>query len=120
VSDPDRAAASLRSALDRFQGELLPEDGSAEWLAEARERCRSAGAEAAQGLAELRLERDDPAGAAQAAACGLRIDRYHDPLWRLLVRAREQAGDHVAASRARAEYARVLDELGLPGHSAGE
>jgi DNA-binding SARP family transcriptional activator len=120
ASDPDRAAASLRSALDRFQGELLPEDGSAEWLTEARERCRSAGAEAAQGLAELRLERDDPAGAAHAAARGLRIDRYHDPLWRLLVRAREQAGDHVAASRARAEYARVLDELGLPGHSAGE
>ncbi|HEY4026860.1 MAG TPA: BTAD domain-containing putative transcriptional regulator [Candidatus Dormibacteraeota bacterium] len=114
ASNPERAQACFRSALDRYVGELLPEDGSAEWLAGARERCRSAGADAAQGLAELRLERDDASGAAQAAARGLRIDRYHDPLWRLLVRAREHAGDHVAASRARAEYTRVLDELGLP------
>jgi predicted Zn-dependent protease len=64
-------------------------------------------------VAELRLRGGDPAGAAQAAAGGLRIDRYHDPLWRLLATAREQAGDHVAASRARAEYAQVLAELGL-------
>jgi DNA-binding SARP family transcriptional activator len=109
----DRALACFQSALDRYVGELLPEDGAAEWIVTRRERCRSAAAEAAQRLAELRLLRGDTAGAAQAAAGGLRIDRYHDPLWRLLASAREQAGDHVAASRARAEYAQVLAELGL-------
>jgi DNA-binding SARP family transcriptional activator len=109
----ERALTCFQSALDRYGGELLPEDGAAEWIVGMRESCRSAAAEAAQWLAELRLGRGDPGGAAQAAASGLRIDRYHDPLWRLLASAREQAGDHVAASRARAEYAQVLAELGL-------
>jgi DNA-binding SARP family transcriptional activator len=114
AGDPERAAACCQDALDRYAGELLPEDGAAEWVVERRERCRSAAAEASQWLAELRLRRGDAAGAAQAAAAGLRIDRYHDPLWRLLIDAREQAGDHGAASRARAEYARVLSDLGVP------
>jgi ATP/maltotriose-dependent transcriptional regulator MalT/DNA-binding SARP family transcriptional activator len=113
AGDAGRALAGFCSALDRYAGELLPEDGASDWVVDHRERCRSAAAEAAQWVAEHRLRGGDPAGAAQAAAGGLRIDRYHDPLWRLLATAREQAGDHVAASRARAEYAQVLAELGL-------
>jgi DNA-binding SARP family transcriptional activator len=113
--DAPGAAERFESALDRYVGDLLPEDGAAEWVVDRRERCQAAGAEAAQWLAELRLRRGDSAGAAQAAAVGLRIDRYQDPLWRLVVAAREQAGDHVAAGRARAEYARVLAELDVPG-----
>jgi len=109
----DRALDRFQSALERYAGELLPEDGAAEWIVTPRERCRSAAVEAAQRLAELRLARGDTAGAAQAASTGLGVDRYHDPLWRLLASAREQAGDHVAASRARAEYAQVLAELGI-------
>jgi len=109
----DQAVACFRSALDRYAGELLPEDGAAEWIVAQRDRCQSAAADAAQWLAELLLRRGDTAGAAQAAASGLGIDRYHDPLWRLLASARDQAGDHIAASRARAEYAQVLAELGL-------
>jgi DNA-binding SARP family transcriptional activator len=109
----DQAVACFRSALDRYVGELLPEDGAAEWIVAQRDRCQSAAAEAAQWLAELLLRRGDTAGAAQAAASGLSIDRYRDPLWRLLASARDQAGDHIAASRARAEYAQVLAELGL-------
>jgi DNA-binding SARP family transcriptional activator len=109
----ERALAGFQSALDRYVGELLPEDGAADWIVARRERCRSDAVGAAQWMAEVRLRRGDTAGAAQVAATGLRIDRYHDPLWRLLASAREQAGDHVAASRARAEYAQVLAELGL-------
>jgi hypothetical protein len=44
---------------------------------------------------------------------GLRIDRYHDPLWRLLIDVRERAGDAGAARRARQGYGRVLTELGV-------
>ena len=44
---------------------------------------------------------------------GLGIDPYHDPLWRLLIEARERAGDQAAASSARAAYARMLRELGV-------
>jgi DNA-binding SARP family transcriptional activator len=44
---------------------------------------------------------------------GLRADRYQDPLWRLLISARERAGDLVAARRAEADYARIQAELGI-------
>ena len=103
----------FRQTLDLYGGDLLAEDGPAEWVIEPRDRYRAGALEAAQGLAEILMKRGDPAGAAQACATGLWIDRLHDPLWRLLIEARERAGDSGAASRARSDYARVLKELGL-------
>ena len=103
----------FQQALELYAGELLPEDGPAEWAIEPRERFRAGALEAAQGLAELLLKAGDPAAAARACATGLWVDRLHDPLWRLLIEARQRAGDPVAASRARRDYARVLEELGL-------
>ena len=44
---------------------------------------------------------------------GLELDRFHDPLWRVLIAARDQAGDAGAASRDRREYASILEGLGL-------
>jgi DNA-binding SARP family transcriptional activator len=113
TGDRERALAGFETVLATATGDLLPEDGGAEWVLEPRDRARSQAAEAAQRLAELRLGHGDADGAARAAAAGLRVDRYHDPLWRLLVEARERAGDRIAASRARADHARVLAELGL-------
>ncbi len=106
-----------QQALDLYAGELLPEDGPAEWAIEPRERFRAGALEAAQGLAELLLKQGDPAAAANACATGLWVDRLHDPLWKLLIQARERAGDPGAASRARRDYARVLEELGLTASS---
>jgi DNA-binding SARP family transcriptional activator len=120
AGDADRAMACFEAALDHCTGELLPEEGAADWAVEQRERCRSLAAGAAEWLAESRLAGGDPSGAARAAAAGLRVERYHDPLWRLLAEARDEAGDPVAASRARAEYRRVLDELGLPDMDGSE
>ena len=109
----DDVVTHFRQALELYAGELLPEDGPAEWAIEPRERFRAGALEAAQGLAELLLKLGDPAAAANACATGLWVDRLHDPLWKLLIQAREQAGDPGAASRARRDYARVLEELGL-------
>lgn len=109
----DAAITHFRQALELYAGELLPEDGPAEWAIEPRERFCAGALEAAQGLAELLLKRGDPAAAANACSTGLWVDRLHDPLWKLLIEARERAGDPVAASRARRDYARVLEELGL-------
>jgi hypothetical protein len=64
-------------------------------------------------MAEMQLEMGDPDGAARACRAGLGIDRFHDPLWRLLVMARDRAGDAGAATRARQEYESVLATLGL-------
>jgi DNA-binding SARP family transcriptional activator len=111
--ETDAAIAHFEQALELYAGELLPEDGPAEWAIEPRERFHAGALEAAQGLAELLLKRGDWAAAANACSTGLWIDRLHDPLWKLLIEARERAGDRVAASRARRDYGRVLDELGL-------
>ena len=111
--DSEGAAACYRRVLELLAGELLPEDGAAEWVLEPRERCRADGVEAAQFLAEWMMDQGDMDGVAVACAAGLRIDRYHDPLWRLLISARERAGDRGQARRARADYERVLAELGL-------
>ena len=111
--ETDAAITAYRQAIDVYAGEVLPEDGPAEWAIEPRERFRAAALEAAQGLAELLLKRNDAEAAASACATGLWVDRFHDPLWKLLIQARERAGDTIAASRARRDYAHVLDELGL-------
>ncbi|HYM51724.1 MAG TPA: BTAD domain-containing putative transcriptional regulator [Candidatus Limnocylindrales bacterium] len=108
------AIAFLRQALDLYAGELLPEDGPADWVLEPRERYHRAVLETAQTLAELLLLGQEWSEAAQVCATGLWVDRYHDPLWRLLIDAHERAGDPGAARRARQDYARVLGELGLP------
>ena len=112
------ARQSFGNALDTYGGELLPEDGPAEWVVERREQCRQAVVEAAEALAELLLEIGDAEGAARACAHGLRVERYHDPLWRLLIRAREAAGDQGAALRARHGYGQMLADLGVePGYT---
>jgi DNA-binding SARP family transcriptional activator len=118
AGDAAGAGRRFRRALELYRGELLPEDGAADWLLEPRERCRAAAVEAAQTLAELTLEAGDGAEAARVCAAGLRVDRYDDALWRLLVKARQLAGDRLAASRAMADYERVLSELGVPAATA--
>ena len=51
--------------------------------------------------------------AVDACRAGLELDRYHDPLWRSLIQARDRAGDPGAASRDRRDYAAVLADLGI-------
>lgn len=108
------AADALWEALDLYRGDVLPEDGPAEWVVGRREQVRVEALEAAVALAELSLARDDLAGAVRACRIGLGIDRYCDPLWRLLIVARDRAGDAGAASRDRRDYAAILDALGVP------
>ncbi len=117
--DEASAAGWFQSALDLYAGDLLPEDGPAEWVADRRDMTRLAAVDAAQRLAEVQLAAGDAEGAARAANAGLRIDRYHDPLWRLLIGARDAAGDQGAASRARSGYERMLAELGVEAATAG-
>jgi DNA-binding SARP family transcriptional activator len=111
--DTAAALASFQRAMEHYSGDLLPADGPAGWVAERRDSCRLAAVEASQSLAELLLARGDAAAAARASSVGLKIERYHDPLWRLLIEARDRAGDHGAATKARHGYDRMLAELGI-------
>ncbi len=110
--DDRLTAAAYRAAVAAYAGDLLPEDGPADWIVARRGRARADYVEAALGLAELVLA-ERPAEAAAVCVAALGIDAYHDPLWRLLIEAREQAGDRAAAASARASYERMLADLGL-------
>ena len=113
AGDEVRAEAGWREALALYRGDLLADEGPASWLESARERRRQQAVEAADAVAQLCYARGDLDDAARLCTQGLRIDRYHDPLWRLLIAVRERAGDQGAARRARQGYDKVLVELGV-------
>ena len=104
---------ALARAVHTYRGDLLPEDGAAEWVVAERERLRSRAAIAAASLAELDLTAGDVDAALTAAHRSLEIDPYLDQSWRLLITAYEQADDRAAAERCRREYRDVLADLGL-------
>jgi DNA-binding SARP family transcriptional activator len=113
AGDPDAAIAALGRALSSYAGDLLPEDGAADWVIDPRERYRTLAVGAAATLAELHLDRGDAESAAGAAARGVHNDPYHHRCWRVLIRAHEAQGDHAAAQRALRGYRDVLDSLGV-------
>jgi DNA-binding SARP family transcriptional activator len=113
AGDPAQAAAAFHAALGRYRGDLLPEDGPAEWVVKRREQLGTSAADVAHALAETELGLGRPSAAAGVAERGLQIDRYRDGLWHLLVAAHEAAGERAAATRARKGYDDALAELGL-------
>ena len=113
AGDAEQAIAAFTRALELYTGDLVPEEGPAEWLIEERESYRTAVVEAAFALAELHAERGELVAAAFACERGLRVDRYRDGLWRLLIDLYERGGEAAAAARAREQYAAILVELGV-------
>ena len=111
--DAADAEVALQLALDTYGGELLPTDGPAEWVVAARDHYRAEAAESAAALAELQLDRNAAALAAETCKRGLRIDRYSDRLWRLLALAHERVGDQASAALARRGYGEMLQAMGL-------
>ena len=112
------AAAAFTLALELYGGELLPEEGPSEWIVPRRDHYREAAVEASGELASESMLAGDYATAVRACRFGLEIDRYQDSLWRMLIEARDRAGDTGAASRDRREYAAVLEGLGVGGATA--
>ena len=110
--------AAYALAIELYGGELLPEEGPAEWIVPRRDHYREAAVEAAGELAAESMLAGDYATAVRACRFGLEIDRYQDSLWRMLIEARDRAGDTGAASRDRREYAAILEGLGLVGGAA--
>lgn len=107
------ATEAFERAMARYGGDLLPEDGPAEWVVGARDQARIEVADVACRLAGLALEDGDAEAACSAAERGLRADRYRDDLWRRLVDAHRALGDQASAARAERDYALVLEELGV-------
>ena len=117
--DLNGAGAESDRAVALYAGPLLIEEGPAEWVLEPRERYRTMVIEMIQLQATVALRQRDPTGAAAACTAGLAVERYHDPFWRLLIEAREMAGDRGAAVRAEGEYHAMLAQLGVEPALAG-
>jgi DNA-binding SARP family transcriptional activator len=105
--------ASLHRALSCYGGELLPEDGLAEWVVTERERLRLAAADASERLARAEAGAGDIGTAIEYARRTLALDCYRDTAWRLLVQLHERAGDASAAHAVRREHKKMLAELEL-------
>jgi DNA-binding SARP family transcriptional activator len=110
----DAMLVGLTAALGTYSGELLPEDGPADWVVEERDRLHDTLAAAAERLAEVRAAGGQQVEAVQAAQLGLQHDRYRDRLWQLLIASLSAAGHPAAAASARTAYDEVLAEMGVP------
>jgi DNA-binding SARP family transcriptional activator len=114
--DGDQAGerAQLSAALRLYRGDLLPEEGAAEWVLAARERLRLAAAGAAETLARCLGEDGELAEAIDVVRTCLRLDPYRDNAWRLLAELHGRDGNLAAATAARREHGQMLADLGLP------
>jgi DNA-binding SARP family transcriptional activator len=115
--DAEARLDALQEALRLYVGEVLPEDGPAEWVLGPRDRFRVRAADAATALAELHLRRGEPGAAASVALRGIDIDPCRDGSWRVLLTAYQASGDLAALERARRSYADVLASLGVVSSS---
>ena len=98
----------MADALDLYRGELLEEEGPAEWVVKARDHYRATAADLAERLAGAHLAASSLAAAVRICQRGLEIDRYRDRLWRLLVASHRESGDQASAALAARDYAAVL------------
>jgi two-component SAPR family response regulator len=110
-SDPSRRIVLRRNAMERYTGELLPEDGSADHVVGERERLRFAAATTSCAIARDHISAGQFTEATAAARRSLELDRYQDSAWQLLVDALSASGDQSAALRAQQEHLHVRAEL---------
>ncbi len=105
--------ASLRTAVDLYRGDLLPEVAR-EWVLGERERLRVLFAAALRRLAEQMLDCGDLSGARQHGERLVRCEPASEENWRLLMRIRGAQGGPAAVSEvfARCEGA-LTSELGV-------
>ncbi|MFL6124705.1 BTAD domain-containing putative transcriptional regulator [Actinophytocola sp.] len=96
-----RSTAAGQEVLDLYGGELLAEEGPAEWVLARREALRSQAVGVAVALARAALDRDDAAAAVAACERALAIDELDTRIWQLMSEARDRAGSHAAALRTR-------------------
>ena len=116
--DPGGERAALVAALGHYGGDLLPEEGPAEWVVAERDRLRLAAAGAWCALGRRLGDDGEFAEGVDAVRASLRLDVYSDDAWRLLVDLHTRAGNPAAAQAAALEHGQVLAELGLGAEPA--
>lgn len=107
------AEAALQAAIDIYAGDLLPEEGAAEWLLDVRERYRLRAAQVAGDLARTRACLGRGSAAIDAAERSVELDPWSDASWRLLIGLLQDAGQPAEAERTRRRYQDMLRALGI-------
>ena len=105
------ALALRQRAVSLYIGELLPEEGPAEFVAGTRDRLRVAAASAAASVAQDAASIGRDREALAAARFSIDLDPFQDLPWRLLAELHEASGDNSAAEQVRRDHARARDEL---------
>ena len=109
--DTMASMAAREAALSLYTGDVLPEDGPAEYVVVDRERLRLAAAAAAGAMAQDGRALGHHRQALAAARLSVQLDRFQDLAWQLLVELHEESGDGSAAALARREHAQAQAEL---------
>jgi DNA-binding SARP family transcriptional activator len=108
-----REAERLERAVALYRGDFLEDEQDLAWVIMERERLRARYLDALRRLAEVRLERGDPAAAMALAGRGIAVASLSEPLWRVLMLAQARAGDTAGALQSYERYRHLLDhELG--------
>ncbi|MFI7482648.1 BTAD domain-containing putative transcriptional regulator [Kocuria sp. M1R5S2] len=113
--DLPRTETALEAAVELYAGDLLPEEGAADWLVDIRDRYRFRAAQAAGDLARTRASLGRGDTAIPAAERSVELDPWRDESWRLLVELLQDAGELAEAERTRRRYHDMLDALGIRG-----
>jgi DNA-binding SARP family transcriptional activator len=108
--DTATAATLGQHLLDLYQGELLAEEGPAEWLLAERGALRGVAAGAAVVLGHAAMATGDMATAIEFCERGVTIDDLDSRLWTMLAAAHERTGNHAAAMRAEQTYRTLVSE----------
>jgi DNA-binding SARP family transcriptional activator len=109
--DDVAAIQARRAALDQYGGDLLPEEGPAEYVVADRERLRMTAVKLSLDLAHDLATAGALQDAAAEARRTLHLDRYCDAAWRLLAETLDQIGDQSAATHVRLEHEQISAEL---------
>ena len=111
--DHRRAFDAALRATDVYRGDLLLDEGPAEWVVGHRDALRLDMVRACTIAGDSAMKLGLPHEATRISERGLSVDRYADQLWRLQIESLEQSSDRVAAERVRRSWQEMMDELGV-------
>ncbi len=108
----DRALHLIGSAIAN-RGDLLPDEGSPDWLVAQRSALTGLVVRTCSAIAADALRNKNHPGAVMAAELGLAGDPYNDELWNSLRSGLERSGRVAEAARVQKGYEDMLGALGL-------
>ena len=104
---------AMRAALSAYGGDLLPEEGPADWAVDARDEFRQQATRVARELATAELTQGNVTEAIRVAEQCIALDPHDDDAWQLLLRAYARSATPAKAADARRRYSDMLAGLGV-------